>query len=160
MQIRLDTAALSALFPEGSEARVELQSAVMAEFVRKNIKPGAMGTDFQAVLVGEARNLADQIKRGIADAKHSVFKEIGVAMPRSEWDQVQLNQQQLQAIRNAAREAVSNALTEVINERIQFHATKLEGTISHNIEAALNRLTNEELNRRFAERLAQLTAGS
>ena len=35
MRIQLDTHALEALFPEGSEARVELQSAVIANFARK-----------------------------------------------------------------------------------------------------------------------------
>jgi len=35
MRIQLDTHALEALFPEGSDARVELQSAVIANFARK-----------------------------------------------------------------------------------------------------------------------------
>lgn len=35
MKIQLDTKALEALFPEGSEARVELQNAVIANFAKK-----------------------------------------------------------------------------------------------------------------------------
>lgn len=35
MKFQLDTAAMNALFPEGSEARVELQKAVIANFARK-----------------------------------------------------------------------------------------------------------------------------
>lgn len=38
MSIKLDAAALAALFPEGTEARVELQRAVLAEFCRQHIK--------------------------------------------------------------------------------------------------------------------------
>ena len=36
IQLRLDAGALAALFPEGTEARVELQKAVVAEFLKKN----------------------------------------------------------------------------------------------------------------------------
>ena len=35
MKIQLDTKALESLFPEGSEARIELQNAVIANFAKK-----------------------------------------------------------------------------------------------------------------------------
>lgn len=35
MKIQLDTNAMNALFPEGSEARVELQAAVIANFATR-----------------------------------------------------------------------------------------------------------------------------
>lgn len=37
IQLRLDADALASLFPEGSEARIELQRAVVAEFARKHL---------------------------------------------------------------------------------------------------------------------------
>lgn len=37
-QIKLDASAMNALFPEGSEARVNLQNCVVAEFIRKNVE--------------------------------------------------------------------------------------------------------------------------
>ena len=37
MKIQLDSSALAALFPEGSDARIELQRCVIAEFTRRSL---------------------------------------------------------------------------------------------------------------------------
>lgn len=158
MQLKMDMAALAALFPEGSEARVELQNAVVAEFVRKNIKPGAMGADFQKVLVGEARNLADQIRRGIADAKHSVFKEVGVAIPRDEWSGVTLTDQQKTAIRNAAHTAISDEAKATFQKYIDERVEKLGPQIEREVDRRVGEAIEKEVTRRIAARLAELSS--
>lgn len=38
MRVQLDASAMAALFPEGSDARLELQAAVIDEFVRRIVK--------------------------------------------------------------------------------------------------------------------------
>lgn len=56
MKIQIDTKALEALFPEGSEARVDLQNAVIANFAKK----------MQERHLGE--EVRQEISRGIRDA--------------------------------------------------------------------------------------------
>ena len=52
VQLRLDAAALAALFPEGSEARVELQRAVVQEFLNRHINPKTLGAEAREVARG------------------------------------------------------------------------------------------------------------
>ena len=60
MKIQLDTKALESLFPEGSEARVELQNAVIANFAKKM----------------QEKHLEDVTRNQI----HTAVREAGVSM--------------------------------------------------------------------------------
>jgi len=158
MQLKLDTQALTALFPPGTEARVELQSAVIAEFTRKSLRPELLGKDISDRLDAARTEALDAIKSGVASAKHAIFKEIGVAIPKSSWDNVELTDQQKNAIRQQARAAVAGEVTAAIDARLTFHMKSIQTVLDANLTAMLEKLTESEITRRFNERLAQLAA--
>lgn len=58
--LRLNTSALNALFPEGSEARVQLQSAVLAEAAGKYVK-GQLTEEITGVLKARVDEVAKAI---------------------------------------------------------------------------------------------------
>lgn len=89
MKIQLDSSALAALFPEGSEARVELQRAVVAEFLRRWADKDLKG-EFRNYLEGERRVILAENRlliekhfkgspfslRGLEVREESNFKEL------------------------------------------------------------------------------------
>lgn len=63
MKFQLDTKAMEALFPEGSEARVELQTAVIANFA-KRIKNDHISNLVKQEVIRETNGIADPRELG------------------------------------------------------------------------------------------------
>lgn len=127
IQLKLDAAALEALFPPGSEVRVELQNAVIAEFLRKNIKPSLMGGPTMAA-VAKARETVTQ----------ELLKEHGVI--KGTWGEYKLTPEAVNALRVEVKAAVSS-----IHDSVTSATAALGGTMKHDIQAALNRMVNAEI---------------
>jgi 23S rRNA U2552 (ribose-2'-O)-methylase RlmE/FtsJ len=96
IQLRLDGPALAALFPEGTEARIELQKAVVAEFVRKHMT-AAVPEDVKKLVVEQR-----------AKAVQDVLREFGGISTFG----VQLTPIFKDAVRNEVRKAVHEFVTQ------------------------------------------------
>lgn len=156
LKLQLNAAALEALFPPGSDARIELQNAVVAEFTRKHIKESALGS-----------NVQDQIERARADALNAVkiakievatraIADIGVI---KEWGRVKLTGEAEAAIKEGARVAVRDEISKIVQEQIQLVAEKLRGTVSHDVQAAINRMVDREISDKVKARVAAVVDG-
>lgn len=128
IQLRLDAAALAALFPEGSQARVDLQQAVVAEFAKKYIKPSAAGLQ---AMVDKAR----------AEAVAEVMKELGLSRGAYSSNPVKLSDGVKYEIDQAARAAVR----EHSRERIEDYAKNAAATTAHDAKVLVSRLVDEEI---------------
>ena len=129
--IKLDAHAVAYLFPEGSEARIELQQTVMNEMVRKLVDrevtsmkaaiDAAVKTEFSARLgvegikvLGQNLTLSDPARRLIADKATAVYVEAvnkavaAVAEP------------ELESIRRKLHVALDTGLREQIKEQAKI----------------------------------------
>lgn len=135
--IKLDTPAMNALFPEGSTARVELQSAVLAEIVSRNLKPA---------WVGEA--VTSQIKAAQSLAVTQVLREMGfitssyntnLSIP----DALRLKFKE--EARAAVAAEIAPLIREAVNERSADIAAGARFDITRMVEAKLNDEINAQV---------------
>ena len=78
VKLQLNAEALAALFPEGSQARLELQNAVVAEFVRKQLKEKVFGSDVFTTIDRVRAELKDELKRGREQVMTSALADAGL----------------------------------------------------------------------------------
>ena len=154
IQLRLDSAAIEKLFPEGSTARVDLQQAVIAEFVRKTVKPYALGSDIE-LRISRARSEAI---REVDDAIKSCYaKEVeraGLTLTK-EW-QPQVSAETRALIRNAAYTEVRQTIMEAIKGKIEDIMKRIQGTIEHDCQVAVNNAIKEQSIKSVTERLNEI----
>lgn len=150
--LRLDPRALAALFPEGTQARADLQQAVIAEFVRKNLRPDALGGDVR-----------DQIERARADALSAVngakyevaskvIQELGAV--RGAWGKLEIKGDMKDAVAEAARQAVRDEISKAVALHVEAATEKLRSTVAHDAQAAINRLIDSEIRAAVKARVA------
>jgi hypothetical protein len=103
--LRLDAGALEKLFPAGSEMRVELQNAVVAEFTRKHIKNVLDITIINPIVEDVKKKMQDQIDATCKDLVGTV----------SQWGnpKVRLNPELLTTLKLKVAEQVNAQVTEV-----------------------------------------------
>lgn len=154
--LRLDASAVTAIFPEGTEARVNLQNAVIAEFVRKNIKPSLLGQDVADQIERARADALNAIKKRADDAKHTYLAELGVSVDG--YSRVLLSDSVRSKIQESAKMAVHIEINSVIREQVNAAAEKLRGTIDHDAKAAVNRLVDSEIREAVKARVAAITA--
>lgn len=139
--IRLDTNALNALFPEGSEARIELQRAVVAQFVQANIRGKTIGAEVEKI-VGNAKDQA------VRDA----LKELGVT-PGWGGSGVTLSDSFKRQLHDEARSATQFRVTEQINRA----ADEVAGRVLGRLQAAVDAKTDEEIGKLLRTRLERIS---
>ena len=142
IQLRLDTPALNALFPEGSDARVELQHAVIQNFVQRALKP--------AVVSQEVRDLITKERR---EAVAQVLKELGLGTSWYAVGSSSLTGTAKEMIRDAATKDIRGQVDEVIAQA----RNELLGAIPGNLKASVELRTNLELDKLIRERLAEVS---
>ncbi|QBX32629.1 hypothetical protein Asfd1_3 [Aeromonas phage Asfd_1] len=135
MKIQLDTKALEALFPEGSEARVELQNAVIANFAKKM----------------QEKHLEDvtrqQIHKAVRDAgvsmdSYSIVRNmVNKTITNNGWDaanaQLKSNSSLAQAVHNYARQQdlkLMQSMDTWANEMVGKELGKREEAGKHFVE--------------------------
>lgn len=142
LQLRLTVEALNALFPEGSTARVELQSAVMSEFVRKSLKPNAFGEEAAAQIDRARGDALAAIKRACTDSADNALRDVGV---KAQYGSVTISGATAERIHTDVRRAVHEQISEKISALVATATDKLRGTIEHDAQAAVNRMINAEI---------------
>lgn len=152
--LRLDASALNALFPEGTQARAELQQSVVAEFIRKNIKPNAMGEDTREQIERARGDALRAIKTAKDEMSNKVLADQGVT--KDHWGRVELKNEAKQIINEAARQAVRDEIGKAITEQIEAQAQTLRGKITSDAQAAVNRLVDSEIRAAVKARVASV----
>jgi sugar phosphate isomerase/epimerase len=143
MKIQLDSAALAALFPEGSETRVQLQNAVIAEFTRRHLKLHAEDTQ---------KRIDSEVRKTIKEAleKEGVDVTYGLVTFSLELKE-KIRKQALEEFERACREAVREAAKEV---RVEF-----EHTVKQKIAERVTSATEQAIQLGVMERIAEIAKG-
>lgn len=142
IKLQLNADALAALFPEGSQARVELQNAVVAEFVRKHIKIAALGSGIQL-----------QIEKAKKEAIEVALGEFG--LKKDTWGAMKLTSVAQGSIADATRAAVRQEVTDQIAVAVNL----AKSTVTHDAQAAVNRLVNGEIATAVKARVQEVAKG-
>lgn len=134
--LQLNSAALAALFPEGSSARLELQRGVIQNFVATQVRPSALlGGDAEmrkrlTDAVDDARRI---VEREVTEFRAALLRRGGVRTDLSRYtlseEAKAIIREQAQAeIAAVAREAISAALPQLdarINELVREQVAAL-----------------------------------
>ena len=100
IQLKLDAAAMAALFPEGSEIRLELQQAVINETVRKIV---------DRELTRTRNHIEEQCKKAVEDA---LAKE---GLTSKVWQGVKLSDPYLEKLKELTTEAARTAFHKYVS---------------------------------------------
>jgi len=128
IKLQLTAEAIQALFPEGTQARVELQNAVVAEFARKHIKPADLPAGLGAV-----------VKQAQKEATDAAIREIGFR--RDAWDAIKPTPEALHAISTQAGKAVDAE----IERLIKAHIDNERPLVQLHVERALKQMVDSEI---------------
>lgn len=137
VQLKLNSEAVATLFPEGTPARVELQNAVVAEFLRKNIKPQLLQD-----------NLQSQIDRQVKDATKEALKDLGVVTTWASLDLTQKFKNDLQSrVRDSVDAITRDAIQAYVNspEFIEWRNATINSTIAGSFGRALETAVKDRL---------------
>lgn len=140
--LKLDTGAMQALFPEGSEARVELQRAVVANFISQHIKPSLIGAQVES-MVKAAKEAA--VKEALVDL--GVTTSWGGGTQLSDSFKAKLKEQASDSLRANIGTAVEQATTAVI------------ATLGERIKNSVEMKTDDEIRRALRLRVEMITSG-
>lgn len=144
IQLRLDGPALAALFPEGSEARLELQKAVVAEFVRKHLT-AAVPDDVKKLVVEQR-----------AKAVNDVLREFGGLSTFG----VQLSPVFKDTVRNEVRQTVQQFVTEQLQislaETTKDLLSETDTYVRKHVELKTDEAISTAVRERFAAALKKI----
>jgi len=132
LQLKIDTNALTALFPEGTEIRLKLQNAVIDQVVRRlAIKQVA---DIEARISTAVALEAQLHLQNVRDVKitggnysHPVRYTLGEAFKASV----------ARAVDDAVRDAIQQELNKVREVQIEEISKRALGVLEHNLNAGL-----------------------
>lgn len=134
MEIKLDTQALNALFPEGSQARVELRQAVVQNFVNRNFI--RFTNEEMSKMVMQAVK-----ETQLPDIKQMIDKRLNVEFTRRGWNGVDVNEGLSSDMRKAAEREVDQHFSDLADKYVESGRKRLEGTFERNIKNAMETAT-------------------
>jgi hypothetical protein len=138
--LKLDRAALDALFPEGSEARAELVSGAKAEFLKGHVKAAWVGVDKD--LEDKLRTMANMKVQttldsevGTWDAKLGAVRlttSCQAALTRYVHDQIAA------AVREAAESVTARAIAQIRDDMAFASRNAITAEVRKRVAAALD----------------------
>lgn len=156
MRIQLDTQAMEALFPEGSEARVELQQAVLQNIIDRNFLK--MPVEHVAKACAEAAKAIQ-----LPDVRQLAEVEMQKLTTRTGWNgpakatpafAAHIKSAADREVQTTIENAVTNATSQidkVIREKVEQHLGYFMNKARNLIEDKLDAAAAQALNARFDE---------
>lgn len=161
MKVQLDTKAMNALFPEGSEARIQLQNAVIANFAN-GIKDKYIEHEVQKI-VRETVNFIGteaQISRLIRERIQEEFKSVNMGWYNTVYkveERGKIDKAIVQHADSTAYEIRSKLIEDgkkVVNESLEKCGSRLNehiGTVVSKAEADLQRRIEQRVSAKMDE---------
>lgn len=161
IQIRLDAGALNALFPEGSQARVDLQACVIAEFTKKMFRQ-YMPDEAVKAIKREADKMQEQLTEGIRLARQDITQKAAIecgALRLKEGDRynkpsVELAPDTIKKIRDNIAHALEGELDKQAAEIIQARVRQLT-TIGGQYDRYIDLKVKEAVNAAVLQKVQQ-----
>lgn len=146
--LKLNMNVLNALFPEGTEARVELQQAVLAEVSRTFVK-NSLSAEVQTYL----RTLTQEVNQAI-NVKSVVAQYFETSAAWNATTKLKPGTDLVKAIANAAETALSDKFYQLLNERVEAqvkeYTDRLESRVEYAVKQRIDQLTVSAIQARVA----------
>lgn len=153
LMLRLDAEALAALFPPDTQARVDLQNAVVAEFIRKNFRDQALGSDVRTKLEGARADALAEVTRARKLIMDGAFEALG--MQKDRWDSYKLNEAGKAIVAEAARAVVRDTAIDAANTAAETFKAKIEDAV----RVRLNQIIDSEARAVVRKYMESVVAG-
>lgn len=145
IELRLNPEALAAMFPEGTEARVELQKAVVFEFVKRNLRVASLGPEVERA-IRDAMNDSQRISKGVVEqAQAAVLGELGLKKAGAWGDTYELQpgarNEVYVKVKAAFDERVNETITSCIDRRMRKLEAEIETEVQKRLDAIVEVLT-------------------
>lgn len=127
--IVLNKEAMNALFPEGSEARLQLATSAIKAFAESSIKPAMISDKILAII--------DEQRKAVT---HEVLKELGVT---ASWGGTSFRQDFLDKLKNEAANSVSAAITASIKPMVERAQAQLQEQIERTLQSRMQSDVNK-----------------
>lgn len=129
MNITLDTKALNALFPEGSQARVDLRQAVVQNFVDREFM--RFGNEELKKLVME--QVKEQL-RDLPDVKELIRARIKSEFTQRGWNGVEMNEGFSTAMANETQRVVNEHINNLVEARTDIAVKHMTHRMEEQVE--------------------------
>lgn len=144
LQFKIDTNALMTLFPEWSEARLELQQAVLNEAAKRTLK----GITQQ--------ELVKALHPAVTEIKQELFKEYGeLKYLQNRWELVP-SAEFKKALRELIRNEIFSFLSKEISEYLESQFTYKLNALKNEAIGYAQDMINKTYEETFQQRLAQI----
>ncbi|MNQ65048.1 hypothetical protein D3C85_794930 [compost metagenome] len=153
--IRLDASALNTLFPEGTQARLELQNHVLCTVAKQFVR-GALTEDVKSYLTQLSKDAAAELD--VPSIVHRHFTS--VKDPNSQWSfMLKVDERMSSALVRAAREAFETEVEDkaevLLKERVERYVTTLDTRLGDALTRTLNRAEKEAFETRVAQAMKE-----
>lgn len=157
IKVQLDSTAMLALFPPGTQAEIDLKAAVTDNFARKRQGIKLLEPDARALLTDHLEKIRLEAENTINLNSDRIFteyfKNIGIFNPKHVFGlhSVALTEafklEVVKEVRAVVRKIISEDVTATINTLVQeaFKNNVSVGTISHDIRVAIKEEVRREL---------------
>jgi hypothetical protein len=136
VKIQLDTAAMDKLFPEGTQARVDLQTSVIASLAGRYLKPGA--------------ELEKSLKEHQQKAVNQACAEFG--LKRATWGNgFDLTAMASERIKEQAMDTVNTQIRNIVNTQLKETLEGIDARIQQRINYEINEIVKAKVAARFKE---------
>lgn len=143
--LKLNTPVLNALFPEGTEARVQLINAALTEVTNTYVK-----TALSQHVMDHLRTLTQEVKQ--ATDITAIVKQYFDNGAWSSVAKLKAGTKLTDAIARAVESAFEDRLMSLINERVEARVANYESTLEYKVEQAVKqrveRLTTDAIQKR------------
>jgi hypothetical protein len=150
--LRINAQALEALFPEGSQARVDIQASVIDEFTRKYIKPSSMPESVVAKLSETRMDFERRIDNEVKEAlkKEGLYDLIlsRTRIPPSVASKI--HEQALQAVTDLITSSVRAQLEQAVVAATEKLASEIESRMAKTLAIEVERRVSEAVNSRIS----------
>jgi len=140
LQLRLDATALAALFPEGSEARVELQRAVTDEFIRKHLNSKLVADEVVGLLNRAKQEAITEATRKLCDSHGWAYNNV-------------LSDTFKARIREEAQHFVYDETRKIVKAECERFSNNIEQTIIDRMETLIDTTARAHVSTKLKERL-------
>ncbi len=139
IEFKLDTQSMDKLFPEGSTARVNLQSSIVASLAKRFIKP------------------SDDLQRILNDFKNQAVKEAAADFglkPKTWGGGYELTEIAKSTLKDDAVLAVRTEVSRLVKDAVKEYMSDIDAHIERRVTAEVDTI----IRTRVAARLKELTA--
>ena len=155
VSLRLNMQVLSELFPEGSQARVDLTAAILNQAAKKYVK-GTLTQDIREYLELITSNVSNSLSSDINRLIREHFEAKGGYWERLNYHvgpNGKVNEAISFAVKRAFDDIIATAVLEQVSDAITNYRDKVKERVDYEVRQRMDQITRAEVSKRVSEAL-------